>query len=140
MSQANIHFITALLDPLVGAADDDQEVVRYRDVDADDEAQIRQVVRDRLLPHLQRFDADNRCLAERSLRYFLSKEGTDFTRLYDASLLPIAAPSNARQFFVWLCEELFGKEPAVPLDLGEIRENNDIHGPNSIRLAPVDDP
>jgi hypothetical protein len=77
-------------------------------------------------------------MAERSFRYFLSKQGTDFGRLYDSCLLPIASPSNPRQFFVWLWEDLFGKEPFRLEDLSQFQENNDLHGPNSIHLAPAE--
>jgi hypothetical protein len=140
MRQVNIHFVRALLDPLVGGADDDAEVARYRPLDPDKESGVRDVIRTRLKPYFDRFDVDSKEMARRSLQYFLSNPHTDFARVYDSNLLPIAAPSDPRKFFVWLWQELFGDEPFGVEDLGEFQENNDIHGPNSIRLEPSKGP
>lgn len=140
MRQVNIHFVTALLDPLVGGADDDAEVARYRRLDPDNEKDVRDVIRNRLKPHFERFDEASKEMATRSLQYFLSKGHTDLARLYDSCLLPIAAPSDPRRFFVWLWEELFGNLPFRVENLSQFQENNDIHGPNSIHLAPPEGP
>jgi hypothetical protein len=136
LKDVNIYFVTALLNPLTGGADDDEEVALYRETDPDNEQQMRTVIRDRLKPYFKRFDVKSAEIAKASLQYLLSDRSTDFLRLYGSCLLPISPPSEPRHFFEWLWNELFDGREYKLISLDECRIDNDVHAPNLIQLTP----
>ena len=135
MKTVNPFYIHALLSPLTGLADDDDAVNQYSKVDVDNEHQVRAIIRSRLKPYFLRFDDKSKEISKLSLKYYLSKPGFDFARIYDSCLMPFESPSDPRRFFEWLWRELFGDEKIWIESATEFIESKDIHAPNLIKLA-----
>jgi D-cysteine desulfhydrase family pyridoxal phosphate-dependent enzyme len=106
--QVNLHLVGLLLSSLDGLGDVDEYVEAYRSLDVNDANQVRSVIRREIVPIYLRLTERGRREVKLSLRYFLTKSHTNFSGLF--GMMPFGPPTNARDFFVWVWEELFGEE------------------------------
>ena len=127
MKTVNPVTVDFLLLPMIGLADDDDEVKRYWNLSPDNEGAYREIIRERLKPEFDRLSSEDRDEAKTCLSYYLTKCGPAFfERLFDKYLLPFGNPRESRQFFVWLWEEYFGAESYVLPDWQDYQEVEDL--------------
>lgn len=129
MKTVNPYFLNKLLSPITGIADDDEVVMYYQNMNLN-EVQYRIIIREQLKPY---FDGCSEIVKQKSkltLSYYLSKNDYDFEDVFESCLPPFDPPENARDFFVWLWEELFGNEDYKISDLESFKEVPDVYEPN----------
>ncbi len=129
-----------MLGPLVGLADDDDAVERYRYVDPNEEAELRKIIRRELVPYYRRWDEKSQEAAKLALRYVLSFHPDRLGDVFDSVLPPFDAPDDAALFFEWLWDELFPSEDYRLDDPSAYRVREDVNATNRIKLAPAGDP
>lgn len=106
-----------VLDQIVGVlnvlTDDEVSMVRSES----DEAGFRELIRTHIVSDLKSLTPESRKLAFDSLRYFLSLESDEFEDSLDRQQeSPMVRPSNARDFFRWIFEEVFASSPELEDD------------------------
>ena len=130
-----MYFVGKFLDPLVGGADDDDMVRHYENYDPNDEQRMRQIIRREIYVRFSGWNTRGKRIGKETLRYALTtRESNYFERTFNSVLPPFPPPDDARLFFVWIWEELFGPEAYEIKDLSGYVENNDLHAPNLVRL------
>ncbi len=107
MKEVSVSHIDALLSPLIGLADDDEAVAKYRTINQNDASEVKAVIGATIRPYFDLYDTKSKGKAKDSLSYYLSLPGSDFERLYYSNLLPFDALDDPKNFFIWLWEELF---------------------------------
>jgi hypothetical protein len=133
----NSEWLDALLDPLAGGADDDAEVLHFQSFDPNDEAAVRAVIRERLVPYFRRMNAESVERIELTYRYYLQKPNYPWEHILPGLLIPFEAPRNPRDFFVWLLDECFPNHDWTLSDPDSYEEVRDIDEPRLIvRLKP----
>jgi hypothetical protein len=106
----NLSFIDVLFDPVAGLADDDEAMRRYRSLDPDDEAAIRAVMRELLVPYVSTWTEPARAMARLGLAYGLSFRRDVLADRFYSMLPPFGLPDPPDRFFEWLWDELFGPD------------------------------
>lgn len=111
MTRADPYDVTPLLDPWVGLADDGTEIDRYAWVDPADDASLRRVIVQDMVPYVATWDDQHRERAKVALQFALTF-GTEwfFQRCFDSSLPPFETPVPARRLFEIVWNELFGEQ------------------------------
>ncbi|MCC0566090.1 hypothetical protein HN020_15355 [Brevibacillus borstelensis] len=110
MQVVNPHFLDLFLRPLTGLADDDEAIAYYKEIELLTEEQYKAVIRETLVEHFNNLEEVEQRKSKLALSYYLTEAEIDFERVFYSLLPPFDAPSNARDFFVWLWEELFDGE------------------------------
>ncbi len=132
---ANIYYVSHMVSDLVGLADKIEDVSHhFENLDPDNEQEIKNVFKEWTKPTFSKWDDSSKEIAKNSLRYFLSKNDTDWVRVFDASLFPFEHPSIARNFFVWLWEEYFPNEDYHIEDIDNYVVSNDANQTHAIRV------
>jgi hypothetical protein len=133
MKTANQQFLTEILNPLTGMADDDQMVASFRNLEVNNPSEIKKVLCQTILPEFNKRPEAYQSAAKSSLSYYLTSGNADFEGVFYSALLPFRAPDNIKQFFVWVWEILWEEEDYKVLDVTSFKETDDIHEP--IRLS-----
>ena len=100
LQSVNPFYLAELLTPFFGRADVDEEVERYRTLDPNDEAAVRTIIRQSILPHVQRLTKDSVASIKLTLRYYLSGSGHPWYEVFESVLPPFGPPSDARDFVI----------------------------------------
>ncbi|MGH9149890.1 MAG: hypothetical protein ACRD0F_06060 [Acidimicrobiales bacterium] len=132
----NPSFVDALLGPITGGADIDTRTERHRGLDPDDEAAVRAVIRNDLVPYYRRWDATSQVAGRLALAWCLSWRPERLTDAFEGSLPPFNAPAEPAQFFEWLWDELFPGEDHT-IGRAGVEERDNPAAANEIVLAPV---
>ena len=130
MKIVNPYFLDVFLRPITGLADDDEAVLYYQEIELGSEEQYKAVIRDTLVEPFNSLDEEKKQKSKLALGYYLTKQAIDFQRVFDSCLPPFDLPENARDFFVWLWEELFAGENYIVPDYETYKVVPDIHEPN----------
>ena len=130
MKQVNPWFLDDLMSPISGLADDDDAVMYYRQMNVDSEEKFRAIIREKFVVYYYALDEQKQEKAKLALSFYLSKPEFNFESVFDACLPPFDPPKDARDFFVWLWEELFPGENYVISDLKSYKIVPDIYEPN----------
>ncbi|HBZ80066.1 MULTISPECIES: hypothetical protein [Brevibacillus] len=107
MNVVNPHFLDVFLRPLIGLADDDEAIAHYKEVELQTEEQYKAVIRETLVEQFNNLEEVEKRKSKLALSYYLTKPGIDFESVFESLLPPFDLPPNARDFFLWLWEELF---------------------------------
>ena len=99
-----------LLSPFMGMADDDDEGSKYVSLDSDSPALMKQVIREKVVPHFEALPDSRKAEVKACLRWALSTNAVDFDRPFGSLLVPFAPPHPARNYFLWGWEVLFENE------------------------------
>lgn len=129
MKTVNPWFLHRLLEPITGLADVDDAVALYSSLDPNDERGVREVIRQLIVPHAKSLSERERERVKLAYRYYLSKEGANFGRVFESNLPPFDPPDDPRMFFVWIWEECFPGETWQLPDLENYTENPDVNEP-----------
>ena len=130
MKTVNPYFLNDLMSPITGLADDDNAIKYYSNLNINTEEKFRSIIKDLFLPYYENLDHTKKQKSKLALSYYLSKADYDFERVFESCLPPFDPPSNARNFFLWLWEELFNGEDYLIKDLKSYKVVLDIHEPN----------
>lgn len=106
----NPYFLHMLLDPLTGLADDDESIGCYADLDSNNEACVRDIIRRTIVPYVE--GVSLQCLQgiQLALRLCLTSNIVDFRRVFESTLPPFDPPDDPRLFFLWIWMECFPNE------------------------------
>lgn len=107
MTTVNMFWLIDLLHPLTALGEDEQEVLRYRTFDPDNNEQVRELIRRHFLPHFQTWDRDSQEAAKTSLAWFLTFQPQTLGRVLSGSLLPFPTPDSPELFWQRIWQELF---------------------------------
>jgi hypothetical protein len=110
MIRVNPYFLHTSLEPLSGLADDDEAVTQFRDLDPNNEQEVRSLIRRMILPHLLTLSPRNLERIKLAYQYYLSKTESNFERVFYSVLPPFDAPDEPRNFFLWVWKEWFPTE------------------------------
>jgi hypothetical protein len=136
MRTVNPYYIAAYLGGLVGGADDDELAAKYDELDSNDSLAVKQVIEHELKDHFsQQTPSISVGVAKLSLQYYLTKGGVDWRRMFDSHLIPFNAPSDPRDFFVWIWEVFYPGESHLLPDTEDIIEVKDPQAPLRDALA-----
>lgn len=126
----NLYFITDLLSPITGLADDDEAVEKYRDIDTSVDNDYRKIIRKEIRTYYDYLNSEKKDKVKRALNYYLATSEIDFERLIESCLPPFDPPKDARDFFVWVWEELFEGETYQITNKADYVINSDVNEPN----------
>lgn len=111
MPRINPYYLFDAMAPWAGLADaSDEELRRYAEVDPNDEVKIKTLILDEIKPYLDTMNSAGRQAIRDTYRYYLTYDGVNFERMWDAHLPPFDAPKNAKNLFRWVWEVCFGPE------------------------------
>lgn len=132
MKNINPYFLRVPLYPITGLADDDEAVTRYWDTDLNDELQARSIIKTLLVPEMSERGPKVRDQVQLAFKYYLSRDETDWARIYDAVLPPFETPSDARLFMYWVYEECFQTSDYNLPNIENYVQNRDVDEPLSV--------
>jgi hypothetical protein len=130
MHTVNPYFLNDLMSPITGLGEDDEAVSFYGEMGIISEDQYRKIINEKFVDYYKSLDKDKQQKLKIALSYYLSKPDSDFERVFESCLPPFDPPANARDFFVWIWEELFKQESYMISDLKSYKVVPDIHEPN----------
>ncbi|MEO3943963.1 hypothetical protein [Gorillibacterium sp. CAU 1737] len=130
MVSVNPYFISDLLSPITGLADDDEAVEKYRDIDTSVDNHYREIIRLEIKTYYDCLSNENKEKVKGALNYYLSTSEIDFERVFESCLPPFDPPKDARNFFIWVWEELFEGENYKITNKAEYVINSDVNEPN----------
>lgn len=130
MKLVNPYFLNDLMSPITGLADDDEAVSYYNSLNISSEEQYRSIIREVFIEYFSSLDKQKKDKTKTALSFYLSKQDSDFERVFESCLPPFDPPTDVRDFFVWLWEELFKGESYIISDMESYKIVPDIHEPN----------
>jgi len=132
MKIVNPYYIMTLLDPLAGLADgDDDDIIKFKDLDPKNEKAIKkEVIEEILKPYFLGFDKDSQEKIKTSLSYYLTKSSIDFEDIFDMVLVPFEYPND---FFIWVWEVFFPHEDYQLNNTNEYIESKDMYAPMRLK-------
>jgi hypothetical protein len=98
--------LVSLLDPMMGEADDPSQTAKYRELDTNNEEDVKALIRERLMPSFTELPQSKKLRLVDELEQCLADPDSDFERLFYSALLPFSGPANIRLFFAWLLAEM----------------------------------
>lgn len=107
MQTVNWHMLNDLMNPLGGTGDIDEKIYQYRNFDNNNEIGVKKIIMQEIKPYYEKAPDAYKTSLKRSLSYFLTTDRIDFGRLYDSCLIAFNHPTNPKDFFVWIWQELF---------------------------------
>jgi hypothetical protein len=127
MIEVNRFALSAFIEALAGLADDDEYVERFRSLDVNSETQVKEVIRELIVPRFLDLSEYARDKARVAGRYYIATRWPGFERFYESMLPPFDAPRDARELFIWIWEEVFPGEAIEPVDTAEFAEKPDMN-------------
>lgn len=127
MKTVNPNFLSDLLAPLCGSADNDEECTFYSTIDPNNEEEIKMIIKEKLRPYYFEKSIRYRSLAKFSLSYYLTTNLFDFGNIFDTYLIAFEPPNSPKLFFIWLWEVLFNNSNYKMKDINNIKISNYIH-------------
>ena len=116
-----------LLNPLGGTGDNNEEILKYKNFDSNDETKSKLIISEKIKPYYDNSPALYKNAVKRALSYFLTTNRINFGRLYDSCLIAFDHPADARDFFLWIWEILFPNEDYRIKDIENYKEIEDIN-------------
>jgi hypothetical protein len=133
MKTVNQYFLSELLNPLIGGADDDELYSALRNLNVNNEMVIKKLIRENLHQYFKQKPDAYKEAAKRALSYYLTTNKADFERIFNSALTPLDTPDNSQLFFQWIWEVFWEGEDYNILDVSSYKETDDIREP--IRLS-----
>lgn len=96
--------VTNIFNPILG--DRDEMYEKYGQIDSNNEQEVKNVIREEILPYLNELNERSQNSMKLSLRYALSlPSGVRWRSMFEGSLPPFNAPDDAMLLFLWAWEE-----------------------------------
>jgi hypothetical protein len=131
MKTVGEYYLKETFSPVSGS----REMDSFLDTDISTEPQARQFIRSVLLPHFEMIETEGQTLIKESLRYYLTT-GFDYGRFWASLGVSFPLPTDKRQFFLRVWDELFPGESSVALDLAEYVEEASVVSQERIKYRP----
>jgi hypothetical protein len=131
MQTVNEYMVRDLLTPLGGSGDLDEQIHLYRNIDNNNETEIKKIISNTIKPYFKKQTEEYQASAKRSLSYFLTTNRLDYGYVYDSCLIAFDHPDDARDFFLWIWEVLFPIENHTMTDIKKYTEIDDINEGNN---------
>lgn len=135
MKKVNKYFVEALLNPMAGMADFDDTPEYIQKLDANNELQTKEIIKQYLLPEFKIKPEEYKQIVYDSLSYYLTTEKMDFERTFYSVLMPFNAPIKAVTFFIYIWEVFFENKSFVIENPGDYFESDDISEPTRYNLG-----
>lgn len=103
-------FIDYIMGPLAGSAQNEEQCRQYGDIDVNDEAAVKAAIHDAIKAKFDLQPVEFKILAKTSLAYYLTTDKVSFEKIFDSLSMAFQRPKNAKSFFIWVWEVLFGSE------------------------------
>ena len=126
--KVNLVFLSYLMGPLTGGADDDKMVFKYMHVDPNDEASIKQIIGSEMLPTFNGRSEIFKNKIKLALSYVLSTD-KNMGGEFDSNLMPFDHPDNPNLFYKWIWEIFFQNEKFEWINTSEYEEIEDLEEP-----------
>ncbi|GAB2700586.1 hypothetical protein GCM10027037_26790 [Mucilaginibacter koreensis] len=127
INSAYIGYFTGLL---TGGADDDDMVLKYWNIDCNDESTIKAIISEMIKPYYEgNYSAVFKFKAKTSLSYYLTTNRIDFSEEFNSKLIPFDHPDDAKLFYIWIWEVLFENEDYIIEDVSLYKEIQDYNEP-----------
>lgn len=130
----NFWWLYTLMSPLGGRADDDAYIDLFQSLNSNDEAAMREMIRERFVPSAKSFHPRIRDRVLLTYRYYLTRPYEGWGELFDSNLLPFEHPNDARSFFLWLFQECFPGEEWLLPHWESYERKDDIDEPYRLRM------
>lgn len=87
----------------------------FRDVDYNDELEMKKVIRYRLFVDYCSYNKKAKACFKNTLASYLSNDvkNEEYMRIFEVNFPSLNLPDNPRLFFVWMWEEFYGKESYI---------------------------
>jgi hypothetical protein len=109
--------------------DEDEEAELYHGLDVNNEAAMKQLIADVLLPAFAANPEEYKALAKRTLSYYLTTDRADLEDVFDSVMPPIDMPANIKALFVWVWQVFYGDEDYQMADWQKCKEQTDYNEP-----------
>lgn len=109
----NRSFLLAFIAPITGQADVDEIVDYYMANPPKTEEDYRKIIREQLVSEFNEEYEITKEKAKLVLSYYLTFGGIDFERAFYSYLPPFELEVDARDFYVWIWEEIYGEESYI---------------------------
>lgn len=115
MKTINLCFVSVLQKPWAGLGDcdgDEPYLEPFRDLDTDNEQQMRAMIRQLVVPEISQLNDEARRRVKEALAYSLSVSNGafNFERFMQSDLPPFRVPTQPRRYFEWCWQECFPGE------------------------------
>lgn len=126
MITINHYFLGDFVDPFAGLADGEEE--DQININPEDEDAYKKLIVSVLRPHFLSLPKIIQEKCKITLSYYLTTNQIDFNAdIFSLFMLPFSPPTNPKDFFVWLWEELFPNEDYILQDPDKYKEVDDIN-------------
>lgn len=102
MKQTSLSLINDLLHPWIGAADDDEVVSAYANLDSDDEASVKSAIQADILPYVMTMPLEKRLALTRALEEVEKLPREQLERIWESILPPFSLPTTPGLLFRWI--------------------------------------
>jgi hypothetical protein len=127
--------IRDILAPLGGTGDDDLDMMRYKNIDSENEYDIKEIIRERIKPYFEERPENYRSSLRKSLSFFLTTNKIDYKYVFDSCLIAFDHPSEPRKFFLWIWEVLFPDQDYRVSDIYNYMIVDDSSEPNQYSFS-----
>ena len=100
--QTSLSLINDLLHPWIGAADDDEVVAAYSNLDSNDEASVIAAIQADILPHVMTMPLDKRLAMGRALEEMQNLRVEQLERIWESIRPPFSLPNTPSLLFRWI--------------------------------------
>ena len=107
--------IDKAVEPFIGTADIDEEYEIYKDVDTNNQNELKSFLNKWLLPYFQNYSDEMKSRIKVTLRHFLACNDMDYSRECESHLFAFKTPNNAKDFFICVWETLYPGEDYILL-------------------------
>ncbi len=129
MKFVNKYFIADILSPLQGLGDSNDESLPYYHINPGKKEQVVEMLANLVRPDFLNKTELIKKKSKLALSYYLTTDKLDFQSFYNSYLYTHPPPLNAKDYYIWLWEVLFGNESYILGDADEYVEKND---PNEV--------
>jgi hypothetical protein len=103
-SREDVYNFDALIGPWGSIADIDELWPRYDSLDPNNEAEMKDIIREDIIPYFQELSNERKESALKGLRYILSLSDEDINSEWDGILPGFDLPNDPRDLFIWMQE------------------------------------
>lgn len=100
---------------------------RLCNIDGNNEAEVKGVIKDVILPYFKSFNAESQKVIERTLRYALTVDDAPLEEIFYGKQISFGLPEdNDKLLYSWIWEELFSYEFS-PIEVKQYQLTDDMN-------------
>lgn len=130
MITVNPVYINYLLIPLIGGADNEEEIIKFSKFDLNNKEDVEALSKEYLLKEFYQQRVELQREVQNALAYYLINDKLDFESHLDSLLLATRTPENSKLFFKLIWQNFFGNEnPEEVINNHVVVEDFDVNAP-----------